>query len=150
MFASGFEPLDRYFRTHAGQHISMRISSCFVLTESEEGPPIGFYTLAPTLIALVDVPQGFAKRLPRYPATPATLMARLAVDGAHRRRGLGQLMLLDAFSRTLRSDIAAFAFIVDARDDAAANFYTANSFLPLAADGSRLFLPMAEIAKLFA
>jgi GNAT superfamily N-acetyltransferase len=150
VFTSGFEPLDRYFRTQAGQHVSRRISSCFVLTESEESPPIGFYTLAPTLIALADVPRGFAKRLPRYPAMPATLMARLAVDGAHRRRGLGQLMLLDAFSRTLRSDVAAFAFIVDATDDAAANFYRANSFLPLVSDRTRLFVPMAEIARLFA
>jgi len=125
-------------------------ASCFVLTERDESRPIAFYTLAATALALADLPQALAKRLPRYPTVPAALMGRMAVDAAHRRRGLGQLMLLDAFSRTLRSEIATFAFVVDAKDDEAARFYAAHSFLPLTEDGRRMFVPMAEVARLFA
>lgn len=118
--------------------------------EDDEEKPIGFYTLAATSLALSDLPQTLSKRLPRYPIVPATLMGRLALDARHRRRGLGQLILLDAFSRTLRSEIATLAFVVDVKDSGAAAFYAAQGFLPLMADSRRMFVPMAEIAKLFA
>lgn len=147
---SGVEPLDRYLRTQAGQDVRKRVASCFVLTEDKDDAPLGFYTLAATSLALTDLPGNVAKRLPRYPIVPATLMGRLAIDARHRRRGLGQHLLLDAFSRTLRSEIATFAFVVDAKDDAAASFYAAHSFLPLNAGSRRMFVPMAEVAKLFA
>ena len=56
---------------------------------------------------------------------------------------------MDAFSRTLTSQIANFAFVVDAKDEKAAAFYAAYDLLPLTADGRRMFIPTAEIAKLF-
>jgi predicted GNAT family N-acyltransferase len=90
-----------------------------------------------------------AKRLPRYPVVPATLMGRLAVHQNRQGQGLGELLLFDAFSRTLRSDIASYAFVVDAKDDAAQAFYQRYDFMPLASGGRRLFLPLAEIAMLF-
>lgn len=56
----------------------------------------------------------------------------------------------DAFARALRSDIATFAIPVDAKDEAAAAFYGAYDFLPLDIAGRRLFIPMTEVARLFA
>ena len=50
----------------------------------------------------------------------------------------------------LRSEIASFAFVVDAKDEQAAAFYARYRFLPLTAGGRRMFVPMAEVAKLFA
>jgi len=50
---------------------------------------------------------------------------------------------------SLRSDIASYAFVVDAKDDAAA-FYERYRFMRLSRRGRRLFLPLAEIALLFA
>lgn len=85
--------------------------SCFVLTESGGSKPLGFYTLAATSVALAVLPEPVAKRLPRYPAVPAALMGRLAVDRSCHGKGYGQLLLMDAFSRTLKSEIATFAFI---------------------------------------
>jgi GNAT superfamily N-acetyltransferase len=148
-FESGVEPLDRYFRTRAGQDVRKRAASCFVLIDSAASP-LGFYTLAATSIALADLPPAPAKRLPRYPSVPATLMGRLAVDRRHRGRRLGELLLVDAFGRALRSGIATYAFVVDAQDEAAASFYAAYQFITLTDGGRRLFLPMAEIAGLFA
>lgn len=121
-----------------------------MLVEGDDPAPRGFYTLAATAVALAALPEALAKRLPRYPLVPAALMGRLAVDARHRGRGLGQFLLMDAFARTLRSEVAAFAFVVDAKDDAAAAFYAAHAFRPLSADGRRLFIPMAEVARLFA
>jgi GNAT superfamily N-acetyltransferase len=149
-FTSGVEALDRYFRAQVGQDVRRRVAACFVLVASDDSKPIGFYTLASTALRLTDLPEQLAKRLPRYPTVPATLMGRLAVDAHHRRRGFGQLLLMDAFGRTLRSEIAAFALVVDAKDDAAAAFYASHAFRPLTASGRRMFLPMIEIATLFA
>jgi hypothetical protein len=59
-------------------------------------------------------------------------------------------MIMDAFSRALRSEIATYAFVVNAKDEKAENFYKAYEFLRLGETGSRFFIPMAEIAKLFA
>jgi GNAT superfamily N-acetyltransferase len=148
-FASGVEPLDRYLRHQAGQDARRRIASCFVLVGDDDRIPIGYYTLAATSIALAELPDALAKRLPRYPVVPATLMGRLAIDARHQRQGHGELMLLDAFSRALRNEIASYAFVVDAKDDKAARFYQRYRFRALVEGGQRLFVPMAEIAKLF-
>lgn len=149
-FSSGVEPLDRYFKTQARQDVRRRIASCFVLTDETVATPLGFYTLAAASVLLSELPDSIAKRLPRHPAVPAALLGRLAVDARHRGRGLGQHLLLDALARTLRSEIASFALLVDAKDETAAAFYAAHGFLPLAAGGRHMFLPVAEIATLFA
>jgi hypothetical protein len=59
-------------------------------------------------------------------------------------------MLLDALGRALNSEIATFAVIVDAKDDAAVAFYAAYDFMPLTAAGRRQFIPMTEVARLLA
>jgi hypothetical protein len=52
-------------------------------------------------------------------------------------------------SRVLRNDIAFYAFVVDAKDDKAAQFYQRYRFRFLVEGSRRLFIPVAEIAKLF-
>ena len=145
-FSCGVDALDRYFRMQAEGR--KRVASCFVLAAAD-GSVAGYYTLSAASIALLDLPAALARKLPRYPSVPATLMGRLAVHQSRRGQGLGELLLFDAFSRTLRSDIASYAFVVDAKDDAAAAFYQRYGFLPLASAGRRLFLTLAEIAMLF-
>lgn len=148
-FSCGVEALDRYLRAQAGQDSRRRVATCFVLV-GEDGSVAGYYTLSATSISLVDLPTEIAKRLPRYPAIPATLMGRLAVDRRLRGHGLGELLLFDAFSRTLRSEIASFAFVVDAKDEPAQAFYEHYGFRRLPSAGRRLFLPLAEVAASFA
>ena len=76
-------------------------------------------------------------------------MGRLAVDQRYRGQGMGELLLFDALSRTLRSDIASYAFVVDAKDETAQAFYERYRFIRLSSTGRRLFLPLAEVAALF-
>ncbi|HYU34873.1 MAG TPA: GNAT family N-acetyltransferase [Thermoanaerobaculia bacterium] len=150
-FASGVEPLDRYLRAQAGQDSRRRVSSCFILTPADEPAQVlGYYTLSALSIALTDLPPSIAKRLPRYPIVPATLMGRLAIDSRHRGKRLGELLFFDACSRVLRSEIATFALVVDAKDAAAERFYTRYRFLKLLTGSRRMFLPITEITALFA
>jgi len=143
------EALDLYFRTQAGQDVRRRLASCFVVIADRATAPIGFYTLSSASVIMADLPEAVAKRLPRYPVAPATLIGRLAVDARHRRRGVGELMLLDAFSRILRGDIASFTVVVDAKDEAAEAFYRSYGFQRLPKISGRMFMPVAEVAKLF-
>jgi predicted GNAT family N-acyltransferase len=150
-FASGVEPLDRYLRMQAGQDSRRRVASCFVLTRADEpGEVLGYSTLSALNIALTDLPSSIAKRLPRYPIVPATLLGRLAIDQRHRGQRLGELLLFDACARVLKSEIATFALVVDAKDAAAERFYTRYRFLGLVAGSRRMFLPVTEVAALFA
>jgi GNAT superfamily N-acetyltransferase len=147
-FRSGVESLDRYFRTQAGQDARKNIAAPFVLV-LPDGAVGGYYTLSSTAVKLTELPVDITRRLPRYPLVPATLLGRLAVDRRYRGKGYGRYLLADALYRPVRSEIASFAVIVDAKDEAARRFYERESFLPFPDQPMKLFRPMADIAKLF-
>src|SRR3989442_7739566 len=113
----GVEALDHYLQKQASQDIKKHVAVALVLTP--DGKTIaGYYTLSQYSVELGVVPQETAKKLPKYPAVPATLIGRLSVSRAFRGRGLGELLLMDALSRCLMasSQVASSAVIVDAND----------------------------------
>jgi GNAT superfamily N-acetyltransferase len=91
----------------------------------------GYYTLSATALKLGELPDHVARRLPRYPLVPATLLGRLAADRRWQGQGYGRFLLADALHRAVRSEIASFAVIVDAKDEAARRLYERESFLGL-------------------
>jgi len=147
-FTSGVEALDRYLRNQAGQDARKNMAAPFLLVLAD-GAVAGFYTLSATAVELSELPVEVTRKFPRYPLIPVTLLGRLAVDERHRGRGFGRFLLADALLRTLRSEIASFAVVVDAKDDDAARFYARESFLPFPSQPRRLFLPMTRVAELF-
>ncbi len=149
-FSCGVEALDRYLKQQAGQENRRHVSNCFVAVHSADKSVGGYYTLSATSILLKDLPGTVSKKLPRYPEVPAALVGRLAVDTRHHGRRLGEHLMLDGMSRVLKADIAAAILLVDAKDDNAAAFYRRYGFLGLASLRNRLYLPVAEIAKMFA
>jgi len=108
----------------------------------------GYYTLSASAVELSALPEGIARRLPRYPVVPSTLLGRLAVDRSWQGRGLGASLLIDALLRSLRNEIASYAVVVDARDEVTAAFYRHYGFVNLGQEGRRLFLPMETVARL--
>jgi GNAT superfamily N-acetyltransferase len=141
-FASGVDALDRYFRERVMQDVRRHVANCFVALDGDGGP-CGYSTLAAASVLLSGLPESVARKLPRYPTVPAVRLGRLAVARANRGQGLGAALLADALARSLASDIAAFAMIVDAKDAAAAAFYAHHGFLPFADSPGTLFLPLA-------
>jgi ribosomal protein S18 acetylase RimI-like enzyme len=148
-FTCGVEPLDQYIKTQATQDIRRRVAACYVAVEAESGKIAGYYTLAAGGIELADLPQDLARRLPRYPSVPVARLGRLAVDVGYRGRKLGMALLADAGKRTLRAELAAFALVVDAKDEGAESFYRRHGFMPLGSGTRRLILPLATFAKAF-
>lgn len=146
-FSCGSEPLDRYFQQQVTQDIRRRVTACFVALTSEQ-IVAGYYTLASTSVPLTGLPANIAKKLPRYPLVPAVRMGRLAVDKNFKGHGLGGALLADALQRAFVSDIAAYAMLVDAKDDEAAAFYQHHGFISLSDSPLSLFLPLATVAKM--
>jgi ribosomal protein S18 acetylase RimI-like enzyme len=140
-FDSGSEPLNRYLHEQVSQDVRRRVTACFVALA--DGRRIaGYYTLASASLLLANLPASTGKKLPRYPTVPAVRMGRLAVDQAFRGQGLGGALLADALNRAARSEIAAYALMVDAKDDMAVNFYRHHGFIALPASPRTLFLPL--------
>jgi GNAT superfamily N-acetyltransferase len=146
-FSCGTPALDSYFATQVSQDIKRRVTSCFVALDAGDAIA-GFYTLAATSVALTDLPAANAKKLPRYPLVPAVRMGRLAISSAHQGLGLGAALLANALQRAASADIAAYAFVVDAKDDQAARFYAHHGFISLPDAALTLFLPLASVAAL--
>ncbi len=146
-FSCGVEALGRYLKNQAGQDRRRGAAPCFVAV-SEQNKLAGYYTLAMTSIALSDVPEDMAKKLPRYPKIPATLIGGLAVDLRFRGQQLGHRLVFDAMRQTIQRRIASAMLAVDAKDEAAAAFYLKFGFRRLGPGRSHLFLPLHEIAAL--
>ena len=127
-FACGVEALDQYFLRQATQDIRRRASACYVAVEDGSEKVAGYYTLAAGGVPLTDLPEVLTKRLPRYPSVPVARVGRLAVDRGFHGQKLGGALLADAALRALRSEVAVFALVVDAKDDAAEAFYRHHGF----------------------
>ena len=136
-FVSGSDALDRYLREQAKQDMRRRVASCFVAVDND-GIIAGYYTIAATSLILDKLSPERAKRLPRYPSIPAVLLGRLAVAQAHQGKRLGGALVADALLRATRAEVMAYAMVVDAKDEQAANFYEHLGFERLGDDPGKL------------
>ena len=150
-FSCGHIALDRYLQHQARQDAQSQVAAVFVAVRPPDSKVLGFYSLSASSINAADLPPDLAKKLPRYPYLPVTLLGRLAIDQPYKGQGLGQFLLLDALYRSLQAAaaIAAMAVVVDAKDAAAAAFYERYGFIPLSVSEGRMFLPMKTVAALF-
>lgn len=151
-FSCGNDVLDHYFKTQASQDVKKHVAATFVLVD--EGEPrkvLGFYTLSATSVKLSDFPPEIAKRIPKYPNVPATLLGRLAVSDQRRGQGLGELLLMDSLKRSLAQchQIGSQAVVVDAKTNTACSFYQSYDFIQFPDNPRGLFLPMKTIKMLF-
>jgi GNAT superfamily N-acetyltransferase len=110
---------------------------------------VGFYSLAVGSVDPKAAPSRVMKGLAHHPV-PVMILARLAVDKEHQRRGLGQALLKDALLRTAQAaDIAGIrCLLVHAKDDAAQHWYASWEFEPSPTDPYHLFLMLKNLKSL--
>jgi predicted GNAT family N-acyltransferase len=138
--------LTEFLRTRARKEARARASACFVLVPvADPGQIAVYYTLSATTIGLEKLPEALTRKLPRYPRLPATLLGRLARALAFKGQGIGDLLMVDALTRSYENSlvIGSVAVVVDPKDAHAAKFYGTFGFQPL--DGQKMFLPMKAI-----
>jgi ribosomal protein S18 acetylase RimI-like enzyme len=145
-FNCGVAALDRYFRTQATQDARRRASACYVAAQDGTNAVAGYYTLAAGSVPLTDLPESLSRRLPRYPSVPVARVGRLAIDQSFQGRKLGAALLADAALRALRSGVAVFALVVDAKGDAAVAFYRHHGFEMYGGQPKQLIVPLASFS----
>jgi hypothetical protein len=144
-FSCGVPALDDYIRTKVSQDIKRLVASCFVAVEKATGTVAGYYTLSAASIALKDLREMTAKKLPRYPTAPVVRVGRLAVALEFQKEKLCAALLVNAAKRVLESDVAAFALVVDAKDEKGVGFYLRHGFIQIESRPLTLFLPLQTI-----
>ncbi len=68
---------------------------------------------------------------------------RLATDQKYRGQCLGGALLADALARATGAGIAAYALVVDAKDESAISFYRHHGVITLPDSPLTLFIPLA-------
>jgi GNAT superfamily N-acetyltransferase len=149
-FDCGVPELNRYLRETARQHIAKGIAKTFVLVEDTDGtlkPVLGFFTMSLCQVLASDIPPKWAKRLPRQ--IPAMRLGRLAVARARQRKGLGKVLLVEAIYKVaaVASAAGGIGLFVDAKDQAAADFYSHFGFEPTPTEPLTLFMPMDTVRR---
>lgn len=146
-FDCGVEELNRYLRKHAFQAQAGGGARTYVTFL--EGKIAGYYTLAYGSVEFETASGRVTKGLARHPI-PVILLARLAVDKSFSGKGLGTELLRDALLRTLAAaDIAGLrAVIVDAKNEAARQFYLKSNFEPFPDNAFRLSLILKDVRAL--
>ena len=142
--------LTQYLHRYARQNDKNNIARTFVAVD-ENNRGWGYYSLSTSSIEFAELPDAFAKRLPRYPV-PAALIAKLAVDEKISGQGLGARLLIEALQHILAAAgaVAIKVILVDAIDDEARQFYLKFGFIELPGQSQKLFLPIETIRQLFA
>lgn len=145
-FDCGVAELNDYLQRLADQHRRKGVSTTFVLVDTDApGVILGYYCLSAAQIDTEQLSDADRKKLPRYPV-PCFRMGRLAANLACQKQGLGKLLVACAVDRCLkaRRNVAAYALIVDAKNDAAKAFYERYGFVPLLDTPMTLYLPLGS------
>ena len=150
-FSCGVPDLDHYLHVQAGQDAKRKVAALFVMVDPSRNV-VGYYTLSSYAIRSSELPPETARRLPKYPLIPATLLGRFAVSQAHQGQKLGRILLLDALFRSLKNtaDVASAGVVAEAYNDAVRDFYLHHEFIPLLEHPRKLFIAMGTIQKAFA
>ena len=147
-FCSGATELDEWLIKYAWQNQRSHNSTTYVtLSDSRV---VGYYAIAAAAYTKTATPSELARQSPEQ--IPCILLARLAVDREFQGRKLGAALLLDALQRAafLSASLGAKTVLVHARDQAAMEFYQANSDFPQSpVEPLHLFAPMEAIVKHF-
>ena len=150
-FSCGVPELDHYLHVQAGQDAKRKVAAPFVLVDAH-GNIAGYYTLSAYAIRVGELPPDFARKLPKYPLAPATLLGRFAVGQAHQGRKLGRFLLMDALFRSWKNtaEVASVGVVAEAYNDVVRDFYLRHEFIPLQDQPRKLFIAMRTIQKAFA
>lgn len=142
-FNSGTLSLDEWLRRRARANQISGASRSFVLCDGER--VAGYYALASGAISTATATGRFRRNMPE--PVPVAILARLAVDRAAQKRGLGRALFRDAATRVLGAAdaIGIRGMIVHAISEEAKAFYLTLGFDPSPIDPMILMATLADI-----
>lgn len=146
-FDCGHVALNQFLQRYA--LVNQKANSAQTYVCCQDGAVVGFYSLAVGSVDAAAAPTRVIKGLARH-SVLVMILARLAVDVAHQRKGLGRALLKDALLRTAQaSDIAGIrCLLVHAKDEAARQWYASWAFEPSPTDPYHLFLMLKDLKSM--
>jgi predicted N-acetyltransferase YhbS len=129
------------------------VSSTFVVPGDEhkkgvKTPIAAYFTFTYSTVKREEIPTD--KNFPPY-ELPVFLLARLAVDKTHARKGLGEKVLVRALRYAIELQergLPGVAVVLDVLDEDALGFYEKFDFLPFHDNPMRLYMPMKTVLQL--
>jgi GNAT superfamily N-acetyltransferase len=145
-FDCGVTSLDEWLIRHARAAAPAGSTRAYVISDVQQGHVVAYSAIATASLSHQAATERTAKGLPRHPI-PAVLIARLAVDGSVRGKGLGAFLLRDAMQRSLAvAEVAGSrVLLVHAFDEAAAAFYAHFGFQPSPSDPLNMQMIMKDV-----
>jgi len=149
-FDCGSEPLNLFLKQTARQHAERGISRTFVLVAEGATAPkpiVGFFSLNLCQIKSESLTAAEAKKLPRD--VSGIRLGRLAVAQACQRQGIGKTLLIAALGKFIEifNTAGGIGLFVDAKDQAAKQYYEQFGFVALPSNELELFLPVKTIQE---
>ena len=137
--------LDSWLKRRALGNEALGTSRTYVVTAG--GRVVAFYALANGAVAHKDVSTKTRRNTPD--PIPVMVLARLAVDSAYQKQGLGSALLRDALLRTIAAaQIAGIrAVLLHAMSDDAKRFYERAGFYECPIDPMMMMITLAEVEK---
>ena len=147
VFDCGQAALNQFLQHYAFVNQKANSAQTYVCCQGDV--VVGFYSLAVGSVDPEAAPSRVMKGLARHPV-PVMILARLAVDKEHQRKGLGQALLKDALLCTAQAaDIAGIrCLLVHAKEETAQRWYESWEFEPSPTDPYHLFLMLKDLKSL--
>ena len=142
-FESGVDTLDDWLRRRAMPNQVSGASRTYVVAD-DLSRVVGYYALASGALALAEAPGGVRRNMPD--PIPMAVLARLAVDRAYQRQGLGVALLQDAVARVEQAGkiLGIRGMLVHAISDDARRFYARHGFVPSPANQMTMILSVSR------
>ena len=146
-FDCGHAALNQFLQRYA--LVNQKANSAQTYGCCENQDVVGFCSLTVGSIDPEAAPPRVTKGLARHPV-PVMILARLALDKAHQRKGLGQALLKDALLRTAQAaDIAGIrCLLVHVKNDTEKQWYEGWEFETSPTDPYHLFLMLKDLKAL--
>lgn len=146
-FDCGDAALNDFLHRYARQTHEQGGAKTFLAVRDDDPTQVlGFYSLSPASVEFARTPNVIKRGLARHDV-PTFRLGRLAVALAMQRKGLGGQLLLAAGKRCLRAaqEVGGVALLIDAKNEAVANWYASYGALPLLDASLTLLLPLTTV-----
>lgn len=142
-FSSGVASLDEWLRRRAKANQLTGATRTFVVCDG--GVVVAYYALASSAVTVSAAPGRFRRNMPE--PIPVVVLARLAIDQAHQRQGLGRALFQDAARKVLNAAdaIGIRGMLVHALSDDAAAFYRSLGLSESPLDPWMLMVTLADL-----